>query len=83
MALGLLAWTSMIMAYRPAIGFFDIDCVHGLARRRIFTEDHFYRLATEIAAQNRMIASFERWLLNIEFVWIDSTLNHGFAETPG
>ena len=71
----------VVVSQRKAIAIDGrhVDRAHAFARTRLAI-DHLDRLGAEVAPQYRMAMRAERWLVEVELVWIHGALHDGFAE---
>ncbi|MNN39835.1 hypothetical protein D3C81_1538870 [compost metagenome] len=67
---------------RIAIAHTDrhIDGTHRTTGFRFFGEFHLDQLGADVTTDDRQLAEFQHRLVHIEFIRIDRTLHHGFAE---
>ena len=68
---------------RMAVSLVDIHGFYRPARGRVVAEYHLDRFAAEVLPQDRVIAVFQRRLVNVELVGIDGALDDRFAEAVG
>jgi hypothetical protein len=81
------AWRAILQvivveAEAHAVGFRDIHRDDALALVGLRRVDHLDGLAAERPAQDRVVTGTQCRLVDVEFVRIDRTLDHGLAEAP-
>ncbi len=81
--LGQLADLGIGQAEARALGAVHFDGLDRTAGLGFFAVDHLDRLAAQVAAQDSRAACLQGALVHVEFVRVDRTLHHGFAQAVG
>src|SRR5690606_12646306 len=60
-----------------------VHSAHSVIGSTTFVKFHLDQLGADTAADDGVVTGSQRWLVHVELVRIDRTLNHGFAQAVG